>query len=126
MGRTRGLPLSPSLVLRRAGPEEETGQPVGGAAAGGGVGQREGLGCGLLAGQVLGQGQEVGWLGGEGGGGGAGGPTGGQRGVADGDGWWEGADLLVGGLLRDALVLTHLLHRHVCRAQQRHTVTLWS
>lgn len=86
-----------------------------------GVGQGEGLRGGLLAGSVLGDGEELGRISADGGGGGTGGSgegAGGQGHLADGDRRGENPDLLVGGFLDGALILSHLIHRHVCTERE--------
>lgn len=79
--------------------------------------QGQGLRRRLLPGTLLRHRQKLGSLRGEGGGWravGAAAGTGWQRGLGNGDGGGKGADLEVGGFLRGTLVLSDLLHGHVC------------
>lgn len=79
--------------------------------------QGQGLRRRLLPGTLLGHRQKLGSLRGEGGGRRAVGATAGagwQRGLGNGDGGGKGANLEVGGFLRGTLVLSDLLHGHVC------------
>lgn len=80
------------------------------------LGQGQGFRGGLLAWLVLGDGEKLWGVCAHGGGRGAGRAregAGGQGHLADGNGWREHPDLLVGGLLNGALKLSHLIHGHV-------------
>jgi len=94
------------------------------------LGQGQGFRGGLLARSVLGDGEELWGVCAHGGGGrtgGAGEGAGGQGRLADGNGWREHPDLLVGGLLNGALKLSHLIHGHVWVGEKRKMLsTKWS
>lgn len=105
-----------SFWLRTGVPGEKAGQFENGISAAR-IRQGQGLRSRLLPGTLLRHCEKLGGFSGEGGGRGAVGPAAGagrQRSLRDRDRRGEGADLQVGGFLCGTLVLSDLLHGHVC------------